>query len=323
MSERKDVTELVEMARRIHAWQLSQAKTNSQMIREYPGLGSDKTYGRLRDGQTEEYDIDAQLANFRAVWAVIEALSGQAGTEEVLYDDLTAVLQIKRLALEMMKNEGTNRVAIVEGSSGIGKTKGLWLLGQRYGTRVVMIEAADCWGDSPSALLGAILRSLGCSDLPASRVERLEKTVELLCRSRRCLVIDEAHHLGPHCLNGVKTLVNQTPGEFILACIPTLWARLEGKAYMEARQLTTNRLAERIKLELTEADIVRYLRHAFAEADDAVLKAGAKLIRSAAVGTGNMAFVRDVAAVLRRLCQDGKPDVKLISDAVAAAAKRR
>ncbi len=49
------------------------------MIRDYPGLGSDKTYGRLREGHTEEYDIETQLASYRAVWAVIEALSGEAG----------------------------------------------------------------------------------------------------------------------------------------------------------------------------------------------------------------------------------------------------
>lgn len=319
----KDATELVELAGRIFAWQQHQAKTNSQMIREYPGLGSDKTYGRLREGQTDEYDIETQLANYRAVWAVIEAVSGAAGAEEQLFDDLTAVLQVKRAALEAMRVEGNNRVVLVEGASGIGKSKALAMLAGRYGVRIVLTEASDCWGDSPAALLGAILRALGCSDFPAGRVDRLEKVIDLLCRSRRCLVVDEAHHLGPHCLNTLKTLVNQTPGEFIVAAIPTLWSRLEGKAYMEARQLTTNRLAERVKLDLSELDIVRYLRHVLPEADEAALKAGAKVIRPTALGNGNMAFVRDVSGAIRRLAPDGKPDVKLISDAVNAAAKRR
>ena len=44
-------------------------------------------------------------------------------------------------------------------------------------------------------------------------------------------MIDEAHHLGPHCLNTVKTLVNTTPGEFILVAIPTLWNKLQAHAY--------------------------------------------------------------------------------------------
>lgn len=323
MGGAKESAELVGLARQIHAWQQSQGKSNSQMIRDYPGLGSDKTYSRLRDGATEEYDVETQLANYRAVWAVIEAVSGAVGTAEQLFDDLTAVLQVKRAALEAMRTEGTARVVLIEGSSGIGKSAALKLLAGRYGARIVVTEACDCWGDSPSAMLGAILRALGCTDLPAGRVDRLEKTVDLLSRSRRCLAIDEAHHCGPHILNTIKTLVNQTPGEFLVFAIPTLWSRLEGKAYMEARQLTTNRLAERVKLELAEADIVRYLRHVLPDSDEAVLKAGAKLIRPVALGSGNLAFVRDVALIVRRLAPDGKPDTKLIQDAVTAAGKRR
>lgn len=318
----KDVTEVVELANRIYNWGTSHNKTNSQMIREFPGLGSDKTYSRMISGNTEDYDIETQLANYRAVWAVIEATSG-AGVEEQLFDDLTAVIQVKRAALEAMRIDGNNRVVLIEGSSGIGKSKALALLYGRYGVRIVLIEASDCWGDSPAALLGAILRALGCTDLPAGRVDRLEKVVEMLCINRKCLVVDEAHHLGKHCLNTLKTLVNQTPGEFLIAAIPTLWSRLEGKAFMEARQLTTNRLSERVKLALSELDIVRYLRHVLPDADDVALKAGAKLILPTAQNNGNMAFVRDVAGTIRRLAPDGKPDVKLISDAVNAAAKRR
>lgn len=321
----KDATELVETARRIQAWQASAGKTNAQMIRDFPGLGSDKTYARLREGHTEEYDVDAQLANYRSVWAVIESTSGAAGTEEQLYDDLGAVLQLRRAVLETMRAEGNARVVIIEGPSGIGKTVALRLLAGRYGQRILVVEATDCWGDSPAAMLGAVLRAFDPrGELPTGRVERLEKTLEKLNTSRRCLVIDEAHHLGPHSLNVLKSLVNQTPGEFVLVCIPTLWARLEGSAYMEARQLTTNRLSERVRIDLTEADIGRYLRHAFDGIDAATVAAAAKLIRPAALAAGNFAFVRDTCHAARRmLAGDKAPDIKTFADAVAAAQRRR
>ena len=97
----RDASELVELARKIHAWQTSQAKSNSQMIRDYPGLGSDKTYCRLREGNTEEYDVEAQLANYRAVWALIESIGDEAGEAEALYDDLSGSIQLRRALLEV------------------------------------------------------------------------------------------------------------------------------------------------------------------------------------------------------------------------------
>ncbi len=329
MKERKDErtvalgAELTDLARRIHAWGSSRGATVSRMLRDHPGLGSDRTWGRLRAGDLGELDVEAQLASYRAVWAVIEAVDDAAREAETLYDDLTPVVQVRRAALEAMRTNSDARVVMIEGPSGIGKSKAVTLMAARYGARVALTEASDCWGDSPGALLGALLMALGCGDLPSSRVERLEKTVALLGESRRCVVVDEAHHLGPHSLNTLKTLVNRTPGEFLLPCIGTLWSRLESRSYMEARQLTTNRLAERVVLRLTEADVTRFLRHSLPDADAAELKTAARLVLPAASGNGNFAFVRDVARETRRLCADGKPTAEVFADAVKAALKRR
>jgi len=135
--------------------------------------------------------------------------------------------------------------------------------------------------------------------------------------------VDEAHHLGCHSLNTIKTLINTTPGEFLLIAIPTLWSKLETSAYQEARQLSTNRLSERVRLELTEKDIERYLARSFEGIDATVLRHGAKLIRPPAQSAGNLAFVRDVAACLRDIAGAEPVTVQHISDAVQAAAKRR
>jgi phage major head subunit gpT-like protein len=49
-------------------------------------------------------------------------------------------------------------------------------------------------------------------------------------------------------MNVVKTLVNQSPGEFCLIGIPSVWAKMYKSAYAEARQLSTNRLSERVSV---------------------------------------------------------------------------
>lgn len=317
----KEKNELAELARRIYDWANKSGLPLARVIRDYPGLGSDRTWRDLRENNLDGYDIDSQLNNYRAAWNVIEEVSGSSG-QETLFDNLNPVLMLRQAALQAMKTNGTNRVVILQAPSGCGKTTALRMLCGKYGQRIVRVEASDAWSDKPSALLGAILRALGLTELPGSPTERLEKCQDLLNISRRCVAIDEAHHLGQHSLNTIKTLVNTTPGEFILVAIPTLWAKLETKSFQEARQLSTNRLSERVRIELTEKDIERYLAHCFEGTDSAVLKYGAKLIRPAAVCSGNLAFVRDVAVLLR--ASGASPlTAKDFSDAIASVASKR
>ena len=321
-------SELVETAAKIAAWGESHGMSRAQLVRNFTDLGSEKSFRDISAGNLEGYNAENQLTKYRAVYATMEELANQGG-EERIYDDLGTVVKIRRAFLGVVKATGTNRVLIVQGESGVGKTTAVGLLRGKYGTgRISYVEASDVWADSPNAFLGAILRALGVTELPAGRVQRLEEVQARLAISRRCLVIDEAHHLGPHCLNTVKTLVNTTPGEFILVAIPTLWNKLQAHAYQEAKQIATNRLSERVKLTLDEADIRLYLSKRFKDdgtsggpeprpRNDAALKVAAKIIRPAALLAGNYAFVRDVARELASLEADA------VSRAVTAVTGRR
>ena len=327
--------ELVEIAAKIAAWGESHGMSRAQLVRNFTDLGSEKSFRDISAGQLEGYNAENQLTKYRAVYATMEELANQGG-EEKIYDDLGTVVKIRRAFLGVVKATGTNRVLIVQGESGVGKTTAVGLLRGKYGTgRISYVEASDVWADSPNAFLGAILRALGVTELPAGRVQRLEEVQSRLGISRRCLVIDEAHHLGPHCLNTVKTLVNTTPGEFILVAIPTLWNKLQAHAYQEAKQIATNRLSERVKLTLDEADVRLYLSKKFGVGEksgsgrydsptptqnshsQADLKVAAKIIRPSALLSGNYAFVRDVARELTAL------DAETVSRAVTAVTARR
>lgn len=309
--------ELVETAAKIAAWGESHGMSRAQLVRNFADLGSEKSFRDISAGNLEGYNAENQLTKYRAVYATMEELANQGG-EERIYDDLGTVVKIRRAFLGVVKATGTNRVLIVQGESGVGKTTAVGLLRGKYGTgRISYVEASDVWADSPNAFLGAILRALGVTELPAGRVQRLEEVQARLAISRRCLVIDEAHHLGPHCLNTVKTLVNTTPGEFILVAIPTLWNKLQAHAYQEAKQIATNRLSERVKLTLDEADVRTYLAKCFPDAAAADLKTAARIIRPSALLSGNYAFVRDVCRALAGL------DADAVSRAVTAVAARR
>jgi DNA transposition AAA+ family ATPase len=309
--------ELVRIAQAIAEFQKRRKFADAEMCRKFPDLGHSKTFHACQSGKLDGYDVEAQLARYRAVLAVIESMDNAAEEMEELYDDLSAVLNLKRALLETFRDTGSARVIVVEGDSGTGKSKALELMRERYGSRLLLVEVSDAWADSVMALLGEILRGFGVQELPAGRSERLEATIERLCATRRCVAFDEAHHLGPHTLNTVKTLVNRTPGEFVLLALPTLWRRLERNAYEEARQLTTNRLAERIKLKLTKHDIGKILTRR-APGIEGDLKQVVALIEARAPLFGNLAFVRDVSKRLATMGGDGE---KLtIEDAIAAVA---
>ena len=319
MEEMDMAGELAKVAGWLSDWAARRGIPTARFVRDYPGLGSERTFRDLRAGRTEGYDVPSQLAAYRGVAAAVEELSGESSGERV-YDDLGPVVALRRAFAAVAQSAGTNRVVVVQGESGVGKTTAARVLQGRYGAgRIVLVEASDVWADNPSCLLGEVLRALGRTELPAARSARLEECQQALRLARRCVVVDEAHHLGPHCLNAVKTLVNTTPGEFVLVAIPSLWAKLQKAAYQEARQLTTNRLSERVQLRLADADVARYLSKFYPDAQPASLRHAARLVRTQAAAGGNMAFVRDVVREL----SDAAPTPENVAKAVEAVAARR
>lgn len=316
-----DRDELLALAQQIRAWQETRTQhSDNELLRRLPGLGSTKTFTRILKGDLEELDIDRWLSEYRAVWAVIESLSGREAVQEELYEDLSTVVQLRRAIVEILECRTIRRVVLLEGESGLGKTTSLVLLQGKYGQRILVVEAADAWDDNPNAFLGAVLDALGVREQAMSREGRLRQVVAKLNAHRTALAIDEAHHLGPHCLNTCKTLVNQTPGEILLLALPTLWRRLERTNYEEVKQLLGNRLAERIKVgDLRESDVRKILQRR-ARVEDTRCAAA---VLEAAKTRGNLSFVSAVCERLLAQDLDGAPSHEAVLAAITYQLARR
>lgn len=312
--------ELVGLAKQIRAWQEQRNLSDNEILRRMPGLGSTKTYARLLKDDTAELDLDRWLDNYRAVWAVIESIAGREREAESLFDDISTVVAMRRSIVDVLEARTIRRVILLEAESGLGKSSALTILQRKYGMRILPMEAADAWGDNPMALLSVILDAVGVREHAMTRDGRLRQVVNKLRDHRVMLGIDEAHHLGPHCLNTCKTLINQTPAEISLLALPTLWRRLERSNYEEVKQLLGNRLSERIKIgDIREAD-VRKILHRRAKVEDTK---SAGLVLEAARTRGNLAFV---SAVCERIAEqeiDGTPSHENVAAAVAAEKARR
>lgn len=303
MNERETTERVQAIARKACVWCESKGKNLAWLVRKYDTLGSAKTLRDLRDGKFEGYDLERQLANYEAAQSLIEADDPSARRVRLI-DTLTGPVQLRRAVLEAMTATGIDRVILLLGDSGAGKSCSIAALADAYDT-VAVVEALEVWGDSPGAMLCDILQALGEEANPASPAYSLfRRAVARLCRRRVTLCVDEAHQMGPRCLNTVKGLINATPGEFVLAGQPKLWTLLNGTAHLELRQITTNRLRERIVIGLNAADTAAYIREVFPALDRSACQEAARTVCARAANLGNMAFVRDCCAAAARKAED-------------------
>jgi DNA transposition AAA+ family ATPase len=305
-----EVQELQDLARKVQEFQVARKLSDSALAKMLPSIGSTKTYKRILGGDLKELDLENQLNSYRAAVAFIESMGGDEREEEALYDDLYPVIHLRRAFFETMREVGgMARVIFLLGPSGSGKSSARKLLIEKYGQRLITIEANVAWNDSPQAMLGSILAQFGKKDVPFT--DRLNVTIEQLSRSRRCLCIEEAHHLGPRCLDLTKTLVNQTPAEIIIIALDTLWKRLETRAYHQAQQLTGNRHADTINLgrSVRESDVRKLLERRIPNLNGDLKQAVRLVSEKANASSGLYAFVREVCK--RANEKAGKDDVTL------------
>ncbi len=318
--------ELYSIALRIREHQLARDWSLSVLMKRHggsEGLGSDKTFNKILRQDFSEIDIEKKVVDYRTVLALLDELPTEETVEDV-YDDLSGPVKVRRAMVKAMTSQTPARLVIVEGNSGMGKSCALNSVKRIYGARLLMIEASDTWGDRPNAFLASILIALGQSNIPINQFIRAQKVETLLKESRRGLLIEEAHHLGPKCLNVLKTLMNKTGCEAILFAIPTLLKRLEHIAYEEAVQLFTNRLAERIKLTaINKKDVEILLSRKLAPWDlNGDLVQAAELLTANAPKRGNLAFVREVCRrVVSTLKEEGRQGEKITLGDITAAAE--
>lgn len=318
-----EAEELVSLGQKIRDYQSAKKLSGNALLRKFGGLGSDKTFRRVCEGDLAELDLERQLANYRAVWALIEGIGDQATTDEDLYDDFSGVLQVKRVLLRTMRETGNARFILVEGDTATGKSAVRKLLLNQYGQRLFPVEATEVWNDNPNAYLKAILLALGVKEIPLLAPDRLDRIVERLNETRRTLILDEAHHLGVRCLNTTKTLINKTPGEFLFLAYPSLWRRLERDNYDECRQLRGNRLAERIVLRVTEKDLVKMIERRIPN-NQADITLIVRMFQDRTERFGNYAFARAVIHRVLELSEGTSgPDKDCWSTAMTQEAQAR
>ncbi len=332
LSDTSTTGQLLSTAKHIDTYRADLGISKASLLRDFPELGSDKTYGKLVNGDASQLDAAAWLEKYEHVWGQIQ--HDEQGADEGLIESLDAPVELCRSYLETRNERGNGRFILLLGDSGVGKTSAVQVMKSKpYGGLIFDLEATDVWKDKAGRgtavpLLQAIGERIGLKGLPASKAKLLGVIIGKLKERRICLVIEEVHHLCPQGVNTLKTLINLTPVIIIATGLPVLWEKLAGSraAWAECKQLTGNRLAERIELRLTVADVSAFITRRLGSdlATPDFLQRCAPLLTQEAVSRGNMKFVSKTVQTFQRQVGKGEDaTVETFKNAIALEKKKR
>lgn len=312
--------ELREIALLLKEYAEAEEISIKELMRVYPSLGSDKTFGVICKGDFSELKADNWLEAYRGV---LDAMS-ETGDADPLYEDLTTSTMVRRQITRLKLSRTNAKLVIIEGFTGSGKTSAARIIATKYNgmvatRQVFTIEASAGWGDRPNAMLTAMLKALGRGDGGRSQAARLDKLCEVLAERSVMFVIDEVHDFGVRCLRVVKTILSGTPTKIIMLAHPRLFKNLERDNWDDLSQLTGNRLLARIHLgTLTVEDTEILLQRRLpAPGLNGELKEAASLIAHAALNNGNLAFVREVIVRLNKAAKKKPLDLAAVKTAVS------
>jgi len=327
--------ELIALAQGIQAWQASRSPriSNEEMLRRYPGLSSTKTFRRLVNGDADFADLDSLLARYRGVWDLIQHGSGANGPEEI-YPDLEPAFETAKAAALLIPQHGRERLLLIEGPTGSGKTMSLTNIVRRYPKTAFLVDANTAW-KNPNCMVADILVAAGVysdptedenSRMPIRYAGRLAALKAHFRSKRQILAIDEGHHMAAESLNVLKGLLNDSDVIVIVACIDTLWKKLASAAWAEASQLVLNRMFDRVRLKApSPADAELFLRRRVPALESAQgdWTAALGIVCRAAQSYGSYAFLRRLAKRLGNADTIAKATVLAETEDLVAALQTR
>jgi hypothetical protein len=294
-----------EVAGSIRAWQEARGMSAVKLIRQFPTLGSSKTFAKLAEGDSEGLDVASWLAKYEGVLRVIER---ETDEEEETWHDLGPTAALLTVGPQLLMHRGLNRLVICEGDSGSGKSRALQALKARHPGTVLVVEADESW-KTPKAMVSNLLVGIGeetsVENITGDFLTRQNRLIDALKARRVMLCIDESQHMAAQGLTILKTLLNRTVSCFVIAGQSTLWRKLQATAWQEAKQLRHNRCFASLSFGAPAADDVELFvsrRAALSGGGglDTLKDATWKALGDYAARYGGFAFLRDTVDQARR-----------------------
>ena len=210
---------------------------------------SGSSWGKIKAGT---FSGSWEKASASVKRALITARGGIARSvgRFVLFEHIDALLSGIALARE---EEGPNRLLIVVGKMGMGKTEIARYLAREEEAAVV--EGRPAWAGSYMAALGDFAAALGLQGDWRSVAAAEQAVVEELRLSPRLIVVDEGNYFSSQGLNFLKLVLNRSRSVVVLLTLPPDFARMLATNRHESRQLVRRAVAILQIPDVSERDV--------------------------------------------------------------------
>ncbi len=335
------IAELRSVAGQIETWRKSYGLTIDGLLKEYPGMGDAQggAYSAARRGVMGGRNPMKLLPAYRLVLSELERRAVTLQQDD-LYVDLPHVTEFIEHADGLSAQRGMQRLLVVKGASGAGKSSLLRALAQERPGKVLSFTAHVGWR-SFYAALGEMLLATGTPERTTTPdnpgLDRLQgyaartaALTERLLSLRKIVCLDEMQSVSRDFLTWLKDSINaaQASGTalcFVVSAQDALWKKLGREAPEEMRQLLHNRLYLSYEVPpATPEGVLSVItrRLPLTGTDNGKAAMAARLIADASGGKGKSpvgiwAFIRNVCNAIHRTRPESISPAEVVEFAAA------
>jgi hypothetical protein len=217
-------TEIRGIVARVREVQDARGLSDKQLLREFPQLGSTKTWRqRLVEEQFDDINVARLVGKLRQIATILD---GGLPDEEFHSEMPFAFEMLTRLRkLENQTND--RRILVCLAPNGCGKSMfARWAVSQDRSHRCYL-RMRPTWREKKLHICAGFVRALG-GTVSTSNVAEVEgKAIEALQGEPRTVFIDQAHEGGVALMHELRAFVDETPSRFVYLAYPTAYHRVQ------------------------------------------------------------------------------------------------
>ena len=218
------IAELKKLSARILAIQVDRRLSDTQLVKDYPHIGSTKTWrNRILEQRWDEINLITQLQNLRSVSDILDGrLPGEFFDAEMPF-----ATQMTKLLNRLERSTNDRRILVCLAPNGTGKSVfARWAVAQKNGTRSV-VRMRPTWRNKKVHICAGIARAIGKPVTTTNPADVEHALIEALIAEPRTVFIDQAHEGGVELMHELRSFVDETPSRFVYLAYPTAYSRVQ------------------------------------------------------------------------------------------------
>ena len=232
------IDEIKAIVGRLSAIQKARGISNGQLLRDYPDIGSAKTWTHrllpLLAGEALEGNVERALVRLKRVAAVLDG--GSPDEEYYGWDQeanggkgdgmgFAGEMMARLKKLEQQTND--RRILVCLAPNGCGKSAfARWAVAQDRANRCY-VRMRPTWRNRSVHICTGIARALGLTTQSTNPAEVEQAVIEGLSAQPKTLFVDQAHEGGVQLMHELRAFVDETPSRFVYLAYDTAFKRVQ------------------------------------------------------------------------------------------------